>query len=57
VEDKEARSLVDTECSITILASRLVKSSRGTCAFVTFDGRKVNCKRISEVELLVGERR
>ncbi|KAK7084571.1 hypothetical protein SK128_027349, partial [Halocaridina rubra] len=55
VEDKEAQALVDTGCSN--LASRLVKSFKGTCANVTFDGRKVDCKSVSEVELLVGEKR
>ncbi|KAK7079436.1 hypothetical protein SK128_000434, partial [Halocaridina rubra] len=57
VEDKEARALVDTGCSTAILASQLLKSFKGTCAIVTFDGRKIDCKGVSEVELLVGEKR
>ncbi|KAK7063311.1 hypothetical protein SK128_005530, partial [Halocaridina rubra] len=52
MDDKEARALVDTRCSTTILASRLVKTFKGTCAVVTFDGRRVDCKGVSKVELL-----
>ncbi|KAK7067346.1 hypothetical protein SK128_010310 [Halocaridina rubra] len=56
VEDKEAQALVDSGCFATILASLLVKSLIGTCAIMIFDDRKVDCKGVSEVELLVGEK-
>ncbi|KAK7083587.1 hypothetical protein SK128_018224, partial [Halocaridina rubra] len=39
------------------MASRLVKSFKGTSVIVTFDGRKVDYKGVSEMELLVGEKR
>ena len=50
------RALVDTGCSATIVASHLVSVSCGTSVIVAFDGRKVDCKGTSDVELHVSGR-
>ena len=53
VGGKGVQALVDTGCSATIVASHLVSGSSGTSVIVAFDGRKVDCKGTSDVELWV----
>ena len=50
------KALVDTGCSVTILASHLVSISSGASVVVAFDGRKVECQGTTDVELWVSDR-
>ena len=51
--DKAVRALVDTGCSTTVVASRLVDTCEGASSLVAFDGREVECRGRSRVELKV----
>ena len=54
LNNQPARGLVDTGCSITLIHSRMVSSSRGCSRVVAFDGRDVSCRGYADVKLNVG---
>ena len=53
VDGREARALVDTGCTTTMVHERLATEVRGEAMVSAFDGREVKCKGTAKVQITV----